>query len=122
MSSTPEPVRAMGIFKCPPHLSIEAFAEKCGALIDAVLALPQSTHISKYEMYVPNRAIDEHLESLGMPSPEGTIVITAHFTHLRGVDELLYDPEFKAMFARVKGDIGLHQASCTFAFDVITKK
>ncbi|KAJ7738980.1 hypothetical protein B0H16DRAFT_1694656 [Mycena metata] len=122
--STPQGiVRALGIYKCPPHLSMAEFVKKCEGVMEAAVALPQSSHITKYEILVPNQALDEHLERLGMPSPGDTIVIIAHFQarSVEGLDELLLGEEFKSVFARAKADVALHEASITFAFDVITK-
>ncbi|KAJ7261545.1 hypothetical protein C8J57DRAFT_1514065 [Mycena rebaudengoi] len=86
MSTSVQTFRAMHIYKCPPHLSMEAFTIKYEAVMNTVMALPQSCHLSKFEWWaplVPNRSLDEHL---GMPSPEATI-----FRTIEGFYETLLD-------------------------------
>ena len=50
MTTPQNPVRIMGIFKCPAATSMETFTQKFETLMEAVLALPCGKNISKYEL------------------------------------------------------------------------
>ncbi|KAF7335425.1 SPX domain-containing protein [Mycena venus] len=122
MTTTQDRVRAMGIYKCPAEVTMEVFKQKCEEVLDCIAALPVGhDNILKYEMFVPNRAIDEHLVRYGLPSPQDTIVIVAEFAALENLDKLLLSPEVKQIMEAGKANISMHLDSCSFAFDVITK-
>ncbi|KAJ7913716.1 hypothetical protein B0H13DRAFT_2326104 [Mycena leptocephala] len=121
MTTHQNPVRVMGIFKCPAAMSMETFTQKLEALIDAIIPLPSSENISKYDLCVPNRALDAHLERLGMPSSLGTIVVTAEFQTVEKMDAVLFDPEVNRLVEGAKADMSWHLESCTFAYDKISK-
>jgi hypothetical protein len=50
MTTHQNPVRAMGIFKCPAAMSMDIFTQKLKALMHAIVALPCSENISKYDL------------------------------------------------------------------------
>ncbi|KAF8177343.1 hypothetical protein K438DRAFT_2022301 [Mycena galopus ATCC 62051] len=122
MTTTQDRVRALDIYKCPAEITMEVFTQKCEALLDRIVALPVARdNILKYEMFIPNRVIDAHLERLGAPSPQGTIVIVAEFATLENLEKLCVDPEMNRIVAAARADISPHLDAYTFGFDVITK-
>jgi hypothetical protein len=50
MTTPQKPVHFMGILKCPTAMSMDAFTQKWEALMHAVIALPISENISKYDL------------------------------------------------------------------------
>jgi hypothetical protein len=50
MSTAQTPIRIIGIFKCPPDMPRDTFVEKCELATDAIVALPCSRHLLKYEL------------------------------------------------------------------------
>ncbi|KAJ7849755.1 hypothetical protein B0H13DRAFT_2361138 [Mycena leptocephala] len=125
MTTHQNPVRAMGIFKCPAAISMDIFTQKLEALMHAIVALPCSENISKYDLSYGSVSLTAPwmltLERLGMPSPQGTIVVTVEFQTVAKMDALLFDPQLKGLVEGAKSDISWHLDSCTFAYDKITK-
>ncbi|KAJ6559392.1 hypothetical protein DFH09DRAFT_1364804 [Mycena vulgaris] len=121
MSIAQTPIRIIGIFKCPPDMPRDTFVEKCELATDAIVALPCSRHLLKYELLIPNRHVDEHLQTLGFPSPQETVVAMMEFRDIKEVDALMAAPEFHSIMEGAKGDVKLHIDSTTFAYDTITK-
>ncbi|KAF8209511.1 hypothetical protein K438DRAFT_2012262 [Mycena galopus ATCC 62051] len=116
-------VRAIGIYKCPSHLSKDVFVQKVEAVMDAILAAPiTQRHILKYELLVPNEKVGGHLQQLGMPSHQGTVIILAEWPSHEAVYEVSSDPGLIQILARAKEDFGIHMDSSTFTVDVISKK
>ncbi|KAJ7603818.1 hypothetical protein B0H17DRAFT_1154626 [Mycena rosella] len=93
-----------GIFKCPVATSMETFTQKLETLMEAVVALPCGKNISKYELCVPNRGLDAHLERLGMPSPQGTIVVTAEFPTVENLDAYQSSTYFHSLQRKWQGN------------------
>ncbi|KAJ7636256.1 hypothetical protein FB45DRAFT_1055727 [Roridomyces roridus] len=117
------PVRALGIYKCPPHLSREVFIKKCEAIMDAVLASPVGQrHLVKYELLVPNESASEHLDTLGMPSHQGTVVMVAEWASHEGMVEASTDATLVKNLKAAQDEFGIHLDGTTFAVDVIVKK
>jgi len=121
MPSTQDRCSAIGIYKVPPSLSKEAFVQKCEELMDAVVASPIARNLLRYEMLIPNENLGEHLDTLGMPSVQGTVVIVAEFPSHETLTEILSDPGVKKIIANAKEGFGFHIDSTTFTADVITK-
>ncbi|KAJ6535752.1 hypothetical protein B0H19DRAFT_1383183 [Mycena capillaripes] len=121
MSTSQNPVRVIGIFKCPTDMSADTFIQKCEAATDAIVALPCSHNLVKYELLIPNRDVDAHLETIGFPSPQETVIAMMEFRAIENVDALLGSPEFHSIIGGAKGEVQLHIDSCTFAYDRITK-
>ncbi|KAJ7197761.1 hypothetical protein GGX14DRAFT_700206 [Mycena pura] len=106
MSTTQDRVHALGVYTCPPELPMDVFVDKCSGFMDAILATSAGHKIVRYEMLVPNKTIDEHLEQLKMPVSQKTIIIVAEFAILNAAKE----------------EFGIHLESRTFAYDIIVKK
>ncbi|KAF7365998.1 hypothetical protein MVEN_00475700 [Mycena venus] len=119
MTTPQDPV--MVILKCPAHMSMDVFTQKCEDLMHAIIALPCAENISKYDLCVPNRILDAHLERLGMPIPQGTIVLTSEFPAIENLEALARAPEMENLIEAGKADVGWHLQSCTFAYDMISK-
>ncbi|KAJ7241393.1 hypothetical protein C8J57DRAFT_92269, partial [Mycena rebaudengoi] len=114
-------VRAVGIYKCPSHLSKDEFVRKVEAFMDTVFAVPiWQRNILKYELLVPNEKAG--VERLGMPSPQGTVIIFAEWPSHEVLAEVSSDPGLLQMLAGAKEDLGVHLDSSTFTVDVIRKK
>jgi hypothetical protein len=50
MTTPQTPVHAMGIIKCPAAMSMDTFTQKWEAFMHAVVALPCSENVSKYDL------------------------------------------------------------------------
>ncbi|KAJ7506115.1 hypothetical protein B0H11DRAFT_2220039 [Mycena galericulata] len=75
MSTRKDRARAIGIWKIPSHLSKATFEKKFDAFTDALVALPiGQKHFVKFELMFQNDRLDEHLQALGLPAPEQTVV------------------------------------------------
>ncbi|KAJ7896594.1 hypothetical protein B0H13DRAFT_1885098 [Mycena leptocephala] len=111
----------MVILKCPTDMSMDVFTQKCEALMHAIIALPCAENISKYDLCVPNRVLDAHLERLGLPATQGTIVLTSEFPTMGNLEALASAPEMGSLIEAGKADVGWHLESCTFAYDKISK-
>ncbi|KAK7007620.1 hypothetical protein R3P38DRAFT_3028361 [Favolaschia claudopus] len=116
-------VHAVGIYKCPSHLTTAAFAQKVEAVMDAILAAPVTQrHILKYELLVSNEDGDGHIQNLGMPSHQGTVIIVAEWASQKALTEVATDPGLVQILARAKEEFNIHLDSSTFTVDVIRKK
>ncbi|KAJ7484905.1 hypothetical protein B0H11DRAFT_2188614 [Mycena galericulata] len=114
-------VRAVGIYKCPSHLSKDEFVRKVEAFMDTVLAVPiWQRNVLKYELLVPNEK--SGVERLGMPSPQGTVLIIAEWPSHEVLAEVASDPGLIQLLASAKEDFSAHLDSSTFTVDVIRKK
>jgi hypothetical protein len=50
MTTSQTPIRAMAIIKCPAAMSMDTFTQKWEAFMHAVVALPCSEKVSKYDL------------------------------------------------------------------------
>jgi hypothetical protein len=50
MTTPQNPVRVMGIINCPAAMSMDTFTQKWEAFMHAIVALPCSENVSKYDL------------------------------------------------------------------------
>ncbi|KAJ6512312.1 hypothetical protein DFH09DRAFT_1288360 [Mycena vulgaris] len=109
-------------YLAPVHLSRAEFHAKCEEIADAVIGLPVGqTHLLKYELMIPNHDLDAHLQGLGLPAPQGTVIITTEFENNEKLLEFAGDPGFQKIIAGAKEAFGDHVESFLFSVDVVNK-
>ncbi|KAJ7218354.1 hypothetical protein GGX14DRAFT_390125 [Mycena pura] len=114
-------VRAVGIYKCPSHLSKDQFVQKVSLFMDNLMAAPIfKDNVLKYELLVPNEKAA--VERLGIPSDQGTVVISAEWPSYEVLAKVSSDSHLIQILEGAKEDLSVHLDSSTFSVDVIRKK
>ncbi|KAJ7153936.1 hypothetical protein C8R43DRAFT_1001532 [Mycena crocata] len=111
----------MGIHKAPAHLTREEFEAKADALGNAIAALPIAQKcLLKLDIISQNTLMDNHMKSVGLPTPAPTVVMSAEYESLDHLDALLRDPALQKLFAEAD-DFDFRKNATAFAADIITK-
>jgi len=89
--------------------------------VDAVVALPIfKKHILKWETFVQNNTLDTHIQAVGLPAPQMTIVCIGEYAHADHMREAVEDPTLKKLIGDAIADFGL-ESGTIFAVDAVTK-
>ncbi|KAJ7453254.1 hypothetical protein B0H11DRAFT_2288319 [Mycena galericulata] len=124
MSSRKDRVRVVAIHRLPPHFSAAPgeFRKKIEGVVNSLLAIPTAQeNFLKLDMMMPNNQLESHIQALGLPAAEPTIVGMAECESWDHFVEIFKDPAFKSVFGDSIKDFGFDVGNCTFAVDVVTK-
>ncbi|KAJ7856896.1 hypothetical protein B0H13DRAFT_2357165 [Mycena leptocephala] len=115
-------VHTVAILRVPHVLSPEQYAQQIHPLIDKLTALPAAQKtFRKYDLWVQNTVMDDHMRALGHPAPELTFIRRGESANLASVIELTRDAETRKLFLGAKQDFAYSANSFLFTADVVTK-
>ncbi|KAJ7205966.1 hypothetical protein GGX14DRAFT_397247 [Mycena pura] len=123
VTSTQKPVRIVGIYKVPTHLSRDEYGQKFHAFVEKYIALPAiQKNLVRYEVWQQNDAVgDRMMQNLAHPVSEPTFLVRAESETLDHVIEYLNDPQARKLVQDAKQDFGFNTNACLFTADVVTK-
>ncbi|KAJ7743903.1 hypothetical protein DFH07DRAFT_1063474 [Mycena maculata] len=124
MSARKDRARIIGVYKIPPHLSLEQFETKYKEMTDTLVALPGAAkNLVKYELSFSTNACDDPLQTMKLPSPQGTVVVISEAESHEKMMEWLNDPELHKALDAWRDELGFSVAESSWSFHakVITK-
>ncbi|KAJ7106672.1 hypothetical protein C8R44DRAFT_326094 [Mycena epipterygia] len=115
------------IHPVPVHLSKAQLEQRIEALADTFIAVPVvKKNLLRFKMLVQSSTLDtdvqvSHLQGLGLPEPQPTVVLLAEWKSQEQLVEAVSDLMVKNLVASVIADFGFDGSHCGGAVDVVTK-
>ncbi|KAJ7208881.1 hypothetical protein GGX14DRAFT_632842 [Mycena pura] len=109
----------VGVFACPSEIPMDVFVEKCGEVMDAILATPLGGKLVRLEMMFPDATNNARLEQLGWTVDKKTVTTLSEFASVE--DFLVYaaDAEVKQIIHQAQEAFG--NETRLLAADVVRK-
>ncbi|KAJ7106671.1 hypothetical protein C8R44DRAFT_885941 [Mycena epipterygia] len=122
MSSRQDRVQSVSIHHAPAHFSKAQFEQKMDEFIDAFIDVPAvKENALKIKMLVPNNNLDVHIQAVGLPVPNPTVIVLCEWVSQEKMLETACDPTLMKVVAGAIADFGLDAGSCVFHSDIMTK-
>ncbi|KAJ7208883.1 hypothetical protein GGX14DRAFT_395503 [Mycena pura] len=118
----------VGVFKCPSGIPMDAFVEKCGEVMAAIIATPVGDKLLGLKIMSPDAKNNARLEQLGWTVDKTTVTTISEFasaedffvTSCRWRRQYAADPEVKQIFQKAQEAFG--NETRLFVADVVRKQ